>query len=685
MPPLGDIKENIASIDFEHSTKAGMSESAEEHFKVADLLMQSGAVREAIPHFEKAIAANPYLAEAHACYAGALLSLNSENGDSETLAGVVKHVNIALELNPSHVNAMVCAAHAAYRSGDEDGAIIWCNKAAMADASKVGPLLLLGHIRKQRGELNKALQQYVSILNLDPLNLEAHVQLADIFLLQIIMTKEPSWLDKAEPHVVAALNISNSDAELMRVAGTFYLIKHQYERAVEYCQCYVDAKPQDAAARVSLAKALTGVGRAEEALEHIIKATELDEADVVAWSMLAMGLEKSHRLDEMESAIVRLSKLIGEEDNRVQVLRGSLALRRKDYEQVITILRDVLANPEGLTEEQIALAYGDMFRSFEKLERFDEAFVAANNAQKYMKRSMGNSLQNSDVFRETNVILRNWFTADSVRDWPTDPCDDGIIAPIFLIGFPRSGTTLLEQMLSSHPHMFGTNEYNLLDVTIAHISSLLGDKVLYPSVLSELSSEHIAALRQVYAARVKEVHGEDITQKRIVDKHPLNITMLGMIRRIFPEARIVMMLRDPRDVVLSCFFQVFQLNEATVNFTSLDSTVELYGDILDSWQHYKSSLGLSYYEIKYEDLVADNQTSLEKLMEFVGEPWDAEMLSYHKKDNRRMVMTPSYLGVARPLYSTSVAKWKRYQNALQPCLPKLKPYIQALGYGVEND
>jgi hypothetical protein len=171
----------------------------------------------------------------------------------------------------------------------------------------------------------------------------------------------------------------------------------------------------------------------------------------------------------------------------------------------------------------------------------------------------------------------------------------------------------------------------------------------------------------------------------VVDKHPMNIRSAGFIHRIFPRAKFVLALRHPCDCVLSCFMQNFMLNDATVNFLSLDQSAKLYAAAMELWNAYKASLNLDTFIVKYEDLVGDLRTAAVRLIEFLGLPWDDKVLEFQETaSSRGLIPTPSYAEVARPLYGQARGRWKNYSEQMKPVLPLLEPWIDEFGYRDER-
>jgi Flp pilus assembly protein TadD len=248
-------------------------------------------------------------------------------------------------------------------------------------------------------------------------------------------------------------------------------------------------------------------------------------------------------------------------------------------------------------------------------------------------------------------------------------------APVFLIGFPRSGTTLLDQILSSHSRMICLEEREYLSVALAEVFSTAA-KIDAPHTLS---GAEIERARAAYWRAVRE--SNTVTDDQIViDKLPLNIVVLPLIKAIFPDAKIILALRDPRDVVLSCYQQQFGMNVGMAQFLELDRAAAYYDVVMQLMDVCRARLALQLHEVRYEDVVTDLEASARGLAAFLGAPFDPAMLRYRETALRRDVNTPSARQVVQPLYTRSVARWRRYESALAPVLPVLNAWAVRLGY-----
>jgi hypothetical protein len=247
---------------------------------------------------------------------------------------------------------------------------------------------------------------------------------------------------------------------------------------------------------------------------------------------------------------------------------------------------------------------------------------------------------------------------------------------VFLIGFPRSGTTLMEQVLDSHPSLSSLEEKPAIDRVRLQLSERPEG---YPDALAKLRVDELDDLRRLYFDEVTK-HIGDVRQRTVIDKLPLNTIDVGLIYRLFPNARILLALRHPCDVVISCFMQAFQPNAAMIHFGSLVETARFYDRVMALWLKYASVLPLTYLSVRYEDLVEDFEGQMRRILEFLGLPWDDAVRGYADHAKSKIITTPSYHQVVQPIYSHSVGRWLNYRQPMKDVLPILQPYIDAFGY-----
>jgi tetratricopeptide (TPR) repeat protein len=273
----------------------------------------------------------------------------------------------------------------------------------------------------------------------------------------------------------------------------------------------------------------------------------------------------------------------------------------------------------------------------------------------------------TDYFRNTSP--EHWSGREGGA--PIKP----ISTHVFLVGFPRSGTTLLEQVLASHPKIQALEERDCL-------IDAVNDFILAPDGLARLAAitdDQLAHYRQVYWKHVS-AFGIDGKKPVFIDKMPLNTVLLCLIAKFFPQAKIVFALRDPRDVVLSCFRRRFGMTAQMYELLSLEGAATYYAGVMGLAELYRQKLGLDIFDLRYEDMVADFEPSLRKLCDFLDIEWNATMKDFAAHTREKNIDTPSAAQVARGLYNQGIGQWQRYREQLKPVQPILAPWVARFGY-----
>jgi hypothetical protein len=246
---------------------------------------------------------------------------------------------------------------------------------------------------------------------------------------------------------------------------------------------------------------------------------------------------------------------------------------------------------------------------------------------------------------------------------------------VFLVGFPRSGTTLLEQVLAAHPDVVAMEERTCL---VDSAKEFFGSNTDLDR-LAGLSGAELEPWRQAYWKRVAEA-GITPSKRVFLDKMPLNAVFLPLIAKLFPSAKILFALRDPRDVVLSCFRRRFAMNAGMYEFTSLETTCAYYGAVMRLTQVYREKLAMEVFEARHESLLADFESEARRLCDFLGVEFNDEMRGFGARARGQNIDTPSSAQVARGLSVSGLAQWQRYRPQMETVLPWLAPFVSQFGY-----
>ncbi len=405
------------------------------------------------------------------------------------------------------------------------------------------------------------------------------------------------------------------------------------------------------------------------------RALGTDPRHVESIAALADLAEKENRLDDAR-ALANRALALAPNFLAARSVIARLAMRAGDASAAESIARDMLAQP-GLRPNLRSTTIMLLGEALEKLDRFEEAFASFTEANEMDRKLQAPRFENVRYASSPVAIAKQtefMRTADP-STW-TRPPADGLPTPVFLVGFPRSGTTLLQQVLAGHPDIMTLEEQdNFRD---AHELLLLAPGAL--ERWSSLPQDELGKWRREYWSRVERKTPAGAMRATYLDKLPMNLAVLPVIHFLFPDAKFILALRDPRDVIVSCFRNHFAINAAMYQFLSLEGAARYYNAVMTSAEVARERLPLALHVVCYEDVVADLRGEAMRLMEFLGQPWTEDVLKYTETASRREIYTPSATQVIQPIYRTSMGQWRRYEAQLAPVLPVLEPWVRKFGY-----
>jgi Tfp pilus assembly protein PilF len=442
----------------------------------------------------------------------------------------------------------------------------------------------------------------------------------------------------------------------------------------------LDEDPASAAGWHSRGRLENARNRIDAAEAAWRRAIDCDPGRLDARASLALLLEGGNRLAEAEVVAQDALRHAGEGQPQdalaeVHLVLCRLARRRKDIARGL----DHLACIDALARNDAQR----MHAGFERGKLLDmqgdaagaiAAFALANRLAlaPWQRANPGRNKALAGVEYMLGLASEGWL-----RPWRPIAAPPQHRDLAFLIGFPRSGTTLLNQVLDTHPAIHTIEE----KPTVQDIMDAVRDMPSgYPRALADLDAFDVGYLREAYE-RAVAAHGDGDSSLLLLDKFPMYTTLAALLHRVFPQARFVFALRHPCDVVLSCFMQDFGLNNTMANFCTLADAVALYVRTMELWQLYREQLPLCVHTIRYEDVVDDFDGQVRALCAFLGVEWQDGLRDFSANALARgRIDTPSYEQVSRPLYREARYRWERYREFLEPHLPALQPWIERYGY-----
>ena len=442
-----------------------------------------------------------------------------------------------------------------------------------------------------------------------------------------------------------ALDLAPANASLLSMVGQQYQAMRQLDDARQCFQRAAKASPDSVDARISLAVWLEKERRLDEAGEQVQACLDRNPKDDQARYFHAFLLHRQKKDAEAETA---LRDLIKDEPRYPYVkyasrhLLGVVLNQLGHYPEAMRWLLEAKAQVRTITDTTL-------------LERgYDEADHARRK-------------------------LLAGLTPEMIRRWRREaPVSEQRYQIAFLGGHPRSGTTLLEQILDANPQVLAFDEPSSFDQEISSRIHLPGQT--QSQALDTLAAASRADMRGRYVkSLLREIPGEP-TARVLLDKNPSPTMSLNIWLRVFPELKVIIALRDPCDVIVSCFFLNIMLNATNVNFLSLERTVKHYTDLMDVWLRMRELGGFDWIETRYEDVVENMEQEGRKATEFLGLAWHPNQGRYHETARQKVLYAPTYHDVTQPVYNRAVGRWHRYAEALEPYQAKLAPYCKAFGY-----
>ena len=602
-----------------------------------------------------------------------------------------------LRQDSSHFAAWNLLGFLNHQSGDNDSAINAFQSAISAKPDFADAYFNLGNIYRLGGRLGEAVNAYRGNLALNPEDAAVHMSLGIVLQelgeyadaaqsFRAVLQQQPNNPDaltnlgyglkmlgrfeEAAENLRTALNLDSQSAESHNNYGTVLRDLRKFEEAAAAFRQALKLKPDFIEAQNNLGHALFDMGDLEAAITAFCHALEIRPDDLNSYINLAGLGERANRLDIAKSAVEGGLK-ISPEDPSLHLIAAKCERRDGQTESAIARLQRIdLATTRDVIAIDIAFELGQLF---DKSDDAGQAFTYFTTGNQLSQQFPAHRGIDKTEFLELTDAVNAHLTADWLASWNELSPPSETPAPAFIVGFPRSGTTLTEQILAAHPKLRTLDEKPTLDRMLAQLPS-------YPSSLAHLSDAQAAELRAIYFAAVGEfidIEGD----ARIIDKMPLNIIHAVSMQRFFPAAKLILVVRHPCDSCLSCFMQNFVVNSSMANFFSLEDTAALYTKVMRLWQKSTRLLPLDYHIVRYEDLIADFESETRKMLNFLGLDWDPAVADYAAHARQRgKIDTPSYHQVTQDIYQSAKFRWKRYRDQFDSVKPALEPFVEDFGY-----
>jgi tetratricopeptide (TPR) repeat protein len=546
----------------------------------------------------------------------------------------------ALVLRADFAEAHNNLGHALLDLGQIDDAVASCRRALELEPGYAEAHDTLGNALLSLGRLDEAAASYRRALEINPEFTETHSNLGNVLL-------ELGRADDALRSFRRALDINSEFAEAHNNLGNGLRALGKLDDAVTSYRRALEIKPNFAEAHCNLGIALRLQGRTAEAEASCRRALEINPQSAAAFAILADSSADKGQFTDAEDLFKRAISI---EPESPEAWAGIVRLRKmtpSDAAWLAQALRIAAQPLPARREVELRYAIG---KYFDDVKNFEQAFINFQLANELTKRhrTKHDRLQLTRlVDRVTRSYDQTWL--NQARIAPLESA-----RPVFIVGMLRSGTTLAEQILASHPAVFGAGELTFWNTAWATYQSSVLDGKRSAGILRKLANDYLQLL--------VGLSGDAL---RVIDKMPTNFAFLGLIHAALPNARIIHMRRNPIDVCLSIYFQHF---EAAVSYANdLEDLAHYYTEYLRVMKHWRSTLPKgAILDVPYEGLVNDPEAWSRKMLEYIGLPWDPRCLDFHETD--RIVITASKWQVRQKITNSSVLRWRNYERFLGPLL-----------------
>lgn len=539
---------------------------------------------------------------------------------------------------------------------------------------QVGHWVNLGTALREGGLPQQAEEAYLLALRMEPENASIQANLG-------LFYKEAADYGKARQYLEQAARQLPDDAEICIYAAMACCECGDNAAAATLVTAWRHWLPLNDDLTIDLAWMFTQMGRIADAEQLLGNSMALDGARPRTRARMVGLLERVNRLDEADAILATLPdpERLSDPVDQLEVISamGVMAMRGRDSAAARALLQRLIA----LTTETNHL--GNLYFSLAKVcdKQGDTtaamaALAKAHAAQMVKAAQLVPELLLPGVQPLSPALIR--MTPAQAAGWAAPPRVDGESqAPVFVVGFPRSGTTMLEQMLDAHPSLASMDEQPFMQDVSERVLKL---GIVYPEALGDLDEAACQSLRQHYWELVATVVSLQPGQ-RLVDKNPLNLLHLPLIHRLFPEASIILALRHPCDVILSCYMQNFRASGFQVLCSSLERLARGYVNGMRYWIHHENLFKPQVLHLRYEDLLDDFDAEVARIGSFVGIDDAASLRNFHQHARQKgFISTPSYAQVVRPPNKSAVGRWRRYEQEFTPLLPILSDVMEHWGY-----
>jgi tetratricopeptide (TPR) repeat protein len=472
-----------------------------------------------------------------------------------------------------------------------------------------------------------------------------------------------------------------ANVELLVDMGEAYGMRYDYASAERCFEKAVRVAPRREDVLIIAGTRCRGFQRYEMARNYFERAMSEPEPSPDTYVKLAEIYERFRLVDEACGLVDRALRL-DPACALASLVRARLDRLSGRLEEAERRLHPLLSKSNRHTWSTRIRGWYELGAVLDAQGRYDEAMVAFLKAKAMILPNAGPCIAKQKLVHSLLEIANKKLNAETMDRWRAQVASPGVPWRLALLcGHPRSGTTLLEQVLDAHPDFISAEETRVFQQEIVGVLSReLPSEGLLLEALESASPTLLRQACQNYAECMTRFLGHPPDRRMLIDKNPSLTPLVPAFVRVFPEAKLLVALRDPRDVCLSCFMQPLPLGEASSVFLTLEGTVQGYASHMGLWRAVAPHLGGCFLEVRYEDLIADLEGIARRVLDFLGADWDDRVLRFNEFARRKLVRSPSYAAVAKPISRGAVGRWRNYQKHLEPWLDTLAPLVKAFGY-----
>ena len=617
------------------------------HSNLGEVLRQAGETDDAAEVLAQAVKLDPANAQA-------LNNLGIIQYEKKKFKKAADYYRQALEIRPEMAEALNNLGNALRMVGDIDGAINAYQEALTQREVYPEVYNNLGTLLQQRQQLEEAEHALRKAILQSPRYVEAHNNLASLYVAQ---KKDVDALRVLGD----ALKFAPKNPQTLLITARIQLRRGAHAQAEQAARSALNEEPDNAEGLTILGQVLHETDRYDEALEVLEKAVKANPNNPEAQNFYGVTLKSVGRLDEAREHILeglrRNSNMFGAYANLSDLVDFSKGDGAELFDRMDAIFGGA-RNPEAEHFLALHFAYAKALDDRGEPERALQHYITGGK----MKRAQleYNEAETHGFFDK----IRAAFPKEVFEDRKFKGLDDD--RPIFIVGMPRSGSTLAEQILSSHPDIYGAGEVKYLSYSLGKLRDRFPSLPKYPDMMAKITPAQMEIVAKNY---IQSLTASAADSKRITDKLLTNYFFVGLINLLFPNAKVIHTRRDPVDTCLSGFTKLFK--DDMPHSYDLGELGRYYGKYRELMEHWEKVLPEGFMTtVVYEYVVADTEKEAKRLIEFLGLPWDPKCVEFHKSD--RPVKTASVAQVRKPIYKTSVKRWLKYGDGLQPLVDAIE-------------